>query len=53
MRGIGHDRFDGNVVGEHFVVRVEDRSAFRVDRLLVNVFFAASSAYSSCLTICR
>ena len=38
MRGIGHDGLDRGVMGEDFVVRIEDRTALREDRLLVNVF---------------
>ena len=40
MRGVGHYRLNGNVMREDFVIRIEDRAAFCVDDLLINVLFS-------------
>ena len=39
MRRIGHDGLNRRVMGEDFVVRVEDRTALSKDRLLIDVLF--------------
>ena len=43
MRGVSHDSFDRNVVGENFVVRVKDRAALRINDLFVSVFFSSKT----------
>jgi hypothetical protein len=43
MRGVSHDSFDGNVVGENLVVRVKDRAALRINDLFVSVFFSSKA----------
>ena len=43
MRGVGHYCLDRNVVREYFVIRIEDRAAFRVDDLLMDVLFSCET----------
>src|ERR1700682_2425989 len=43
MRRIRHDGLDRRVMGENFVIGVEDRAALGKDRLLVNVFLRGES----------
>ena len=43
MGGISHHRFDRNVVRKHFIVRVQNRAAFRVNDLFVNVLLSRQS----------
>ena len=40
MRRIGHDRLDWRVVGEDFIVRVEDGAALGEDGLFVDVLLS-------------
>src|SRR4051812_36041682 len=43
MGGIGHHRLDRGIVGEDFVVCVEDRTAFGKNGLLVNMFLSGEA----------
>src|SRR5215471_8196362 len=43
MRSVGHHCLNRNVVREDFVIRIQDRAAFSVDDLLVNVLFSGKT----------
>src|SRR5436309_15870577 len=41
MRGVCHDCFHRNVVGQNFVVRIQDRAPLGVNHMLVNGLFGS------------